>query len=146
MLKSVKVEAFIRELRGRTEDKSVANVMERKQVLTEIIRGRFVDFMTHLTPEKLRSAALQEIRITEYGKDIPVKTTTIKLNSIIQATDLLNKMERLYEADGSMHIDNRTLIINVMSEKSRSLTERLMGAAHLIRFIRAKELDNPLAE
>ena len=126
LLHNVKVEALIQKLQGRTEDKSVANVLERKQVLTEIIRGRFVDFMTHLTPEKLRSAALQEIRITEYGKDTPVKTTTIKLNSIIQATDLLNKMDRLYEAEGSMHIDNRTVFINVMSEKSRNLTERLM--------------------
>lgn len=116
----------IDQLRQKAEDATIATVLERKQVLTEIVRGRFVDFMTKLTPEKLRSAALQEIRIIEYGKEVPVKTTTIKLHSPIQAIAELNKMERIYEAEGSVVIDNRTLIINVMSDKSKNLTERLI--------------------
>lgn len=116
----------IRQLRQAAEDATVATVLERKQVLTEIIRGRFAQFMTNLTKEKLQSAALQEIRITEVGKDIPVKTTTIKLHSPAQAIDLLNKMDKLYEADGAVTIDNRTLNIYVNSDKAKDLTERLI--------------------
>ena len=120
----------IKQLRQATEDTTIASVVERKQILTEIVRGRFADFMTHLTAEKLRSAALQEIRIVEFtgGKDgrAKEKATTIKLHSPIQAIAELNKMERIYEAVGSMVIQNQILTINVTSEKSRDLTQRLM--------------------
>ena len=120
----------IKELRKATEDTSIASVIERKQVLSEIIRGRFVDFMTHLTAEKLQSAALQEIRIVEFtggkGGRAKEKSTTIKLHSPIQAIAELNKMERIYEAEGSMVIDNRTLTINVTSDKAKDLTKRLI--------------------
>jgi len=126
LAKRDKVMARCEELRQKAEDASVANVLERKQVLTEIVRGRFADFMTRLSAEKLKSAALQEIRIIEHGGEVPVKTTTIKLHSPIQAIAELNKMERIYEAEGSVTIDNRTLIINVKSEKGKTLTERLM--------------------
>ena len=127
-------------LRQVAEDATIATVLERKQVLTEIVRGRFANFMTNLTAEKLRSAALQEIRVVEIGlnskeddegkKRAPVKTTTktttIKLHSPIQAIAELNKMEGIYEAEGSMAIDNRTLIINVISDKAKELTQRVM--------------------
>lgn len=118
------------ELQQEAEDATIATVLERKQVLTEIVRGRFANFMTNLTAEKLRSAALQEIRIVEIGlkgkRRSPVKTTTIKLHSPIQAIAELNKMERIYEAEGSVTIDNRTLVINVTSDKAKDLTQRLM--------------------
>lgn len=114
------------ELRKKAEDDSQATVLERKQVLTEIIRGRFADFMTNLTKDKLMSAALQEIRITEVGIGTPIKTTTIKLNNPIHAIAELNRMERIYEAEGSVTIDNRVLNIYVNSEKAKELTERLI--------------------
>lgn len=117
----------IYQLRRIAEDATIATVLERKQVLTEIIRGRFADFMTNPDVEKLKSAALQEIRIVTVGKETPIKTTTIKLNSPVQAIAELNKMERIYEAEGTVAIDNRTLIINVISDKAKELTERLMG-------------------
>ena len=118
--------ARIDELRKKAEDASVATVLERKQVLTEIVRGRFVDFMTKLTPEKVRSAALQEIRIIEYGKEVPVKTTTIKLNDPTKAIGLLNKMDKLYSDGAMVNIDARTLTINVETEEDRQLAERLV--------------------
>ena len=128
---NVNVLARLEELNQKVEDASIASVIERKQVLSEIVRGRFADFMTHLTAEKLQSAALQEIRIVEFtgGKDgrAKEKSTTIKLHSPIQAIAELNKMERIYEAVGTMVIDNRTLTINVMSDKAKELTERLSG-------------------
>ncbi len=113
----------IDQLRQKAEDATIATVIERKQVLTEIMRGRFVDFISHLTAEKLKSAALQEIRITEVGKDIPIKTTTIKLHSPIQAIAELNKMEHIYEA--SITIDNRTLNIKVDDDPKRTLISLL---------------------
>lgn len=126
----------LKELRQVAEDTSIATVVERKQVLTEIIRERFGNFIKadgvelELTDENLRSAALQEIRITDFtgGKDgrAKEKTTTIKLHNPIQAIAELNKMERIYEAVGTMVIDNRTLTINVMSDKAKELTERLI--------------------
>lgn len=130
-----KVRARLEELRQVAEDTTIASVVERKQVLTEIVRGRFANFMSNLTKDKLESAALQEIRIVEFvgglpGKDgdprVKEKTTTIKLHSPIQAIAELNKMERIYEAGNSVTIDNRTLVINVNSDKAKSLTERLI--------------------
>ena len=116
----------INQLRQIAQDATIATVVERKQVLTEIIRGRFADFMTSLTKEKLQSAALQEIRIIEYGKEVPVKTTTIKLNNPVQAIAELNKMEHIYELGASVIIDHRTLTINVRSEKAKTTTQRLI--------------------
>ncbi len=110
-LNKPKIIERVRQLRQIAEDATVATVMERKQVLTEIVRGRFVDFMTKLTPEKLKSAALQEIRITKYGKEVPVKTTTIKLNDPAKAIDLLNKMDKLYTEGTTVNVDARTLTI-----------------------------------
>ena len=126
LLKNTKIKARLEELRQKAEDATVATVLERKQILTEIARGRFADFMKNLTPEKLNSAALQEIKVVSHGGDDPTKTTTIKLHNPINAIAELNKMERIYEAEGSVIIDNRTLIINVTSEKGKKLTERLI--------------------
>lgn len=125
-LKMANIRQRLDELNQAAEDATIATVLERKQVLTEILRGRFADFMGELTSENLESAALQEIRITEVGKDVPVKTTTIKLHSPIQAIDLLNKMDKVYEAEGTVTIDNRTLNIYVSSEKAKDLTQRLI--------------------
>lgn len=92
----------IKELNKATEISTIASVVERKEVLTEIIRGRFTHFtdtkgnIVELTEENLKSAALQEVRITQFtggkGGRAKEKSTTIKLHSPIQAIDLLNKM------------------------------------------------------
>jgi phage terminase small subunit len=124
---NVNVKRYLDEMNQKAEDDSVAGRLERKQIATQIARGRFADFMTNLTPEKLRSPALQEIKITEVGVEVPVKTTTIKLHSPLQAIDLLNKMDRLYTDGANVNIDNRTLNINVNSEKTKDLTERLIA-------------------
>jgi len=129
-----KVLRRLKELKEATAGATVSTVLERKEVLTEVIRGRFADFMTHLTAEKLKSAALQEIRITEFvggppGKDgaprAKEKTTTIKLHNPVQAIAELNKMEKIY-GEGSLVIDNRTLNIIVNSEKAKELTQKLI--------------------
>ncbi len=110
LLTNAKVEKLLGELRKKAEDDSVATVLEMEQVLTEIIRGRFSEFMTNLTPDKLKSAALQEIKITEA---VTGRTTTIKLNDPAKAIDLLNKMDKLYGDEPIVNIDNRTVNIGV---------------------------------
>lgn len=92
----------IKELSEAVETSTIASVAERKEVLTEIIRGRFSHFIdtegniVELTEENLKSAALQEVKIVEFvggkGGRAKEKSTTIKLYSPIQAIDLLNKM------------------------------------------------------
>lgn len=136
LYRNVKILARIKELNEAAEDDTIASVKERKEVLTEVIRGRFTHFIDidgniiELTEENLKSAALQEVRVTQFtgGKDGRAKenTTTIKLHSPIQAIDLLNKMEKIYEIEGTVTIDNRTLNIIVNSEKAKDLTQRLI--------------------
>lgn len=113
----------IQELRQAAEDATVATVLERKQVLTEITRGRFADFVGKgLTSEKLRSAALQEIKVTEFSAgETSTKKTTIRLHSPIQAIAELNKMDGIYREGMTVNIDNRRLEITVSSEKTREL-------------------------
>jgi len=136
-LTKLNVQLRLQELRQKAEDASVASVLERKQVLTEIVRARLPDYTTcgpdrdliNVGPESPNTAALQEIiSRTEFDKDGAgaAVVTKIKLHSNIQAISELNKMEHIYDAEGSVTIDNRTLTINVNSEKAKSLTERLI--------------------
>jgi len=132
---NVKVLARWDELNKAADDEAVAKVIERKKILTEIMRGRFADFMVHLTEEKLRSAALQELRITEVSigkktKDeeeggLIKKTTIIRLRDPIQAIAELNKMEGVYKMVAPVEIDSRTLNIVVTSEKTKELLEEI---------------------
>lgn len=124
-------------LRQKAEDASQATVLERKQVLTEILRARLTDYITcgpdrdliNVGPESPNTAALQEVTSrTEYDKDgtgVAV-VTKLKLHNPMTAIDTLNKMDKLYIDGAAVNIDNRTLIINVNSEKAKGLTERLI--------------------
>lgn len=113
----------IAELNQATESKAIATVDERKQILTEIARGRIADFIVNPTKEKLQSAALQEIRVTGEGAN---KSTMVKLHNPINAITELNKMERLYTDGSTVNIDNREVNITVMSEDARKATERII--------------------
>jgi phage terminase small subunit len=122
------IKARLDELKARAEDSSVATVLERKQVLTEIVRGRFADFMVrgNLTNEQLKSAALQEVRVstTQEGR-----TTTIKLHSPITAIAELNKMDHVYDPDGGVKIynDNRSINVTVETDEGKTVVERLLA-------------------
>ena len=124
------------ELNKVVEDATVATVLERKQILTEILRVRPADIMeisederdTRIKAEALKSPAVSYIRTEQIalGK-MPVRVTRVGLIDKVRATTELNKMERIYETEGGTLIDNRTLIINVISDKARSLTQRLIN-------------------
>jgi len=129
-LSKLNIQTRLGALRQAAEDASIASVVERKQVLTEIVRGRFSDFFDKkLTRKRLKSAALQEIRITEFvgGKDgrAHEKTTTIKLNNPVQAIAELNKMEKIYTEGTIVNVDNRKIEIFVVSETARDLTNKI---------------------
>lgn len=132
-LNKPKIIERIQQLRQVAEDASIATVLERKQILTEITRGRVSDLLDDSQRIKqggnLDTAAIQEIDTTDIkigkGEHAALATITkVKLHSPIQAIAELNKMEKIY-AEASVTIDNRTLNINVISDKGKALTERL---------------------
>ncbi len=128
-LRKANIIARIAELRQRVEDESVATVLERKQVLTEILRGRLAHFMgKDLSLEMSDNAALQEVVVSVFGgKDgDDITTTRIKLNDPVKAIQELNKMERVYGEMGIV-IDNRTISITVASEEGKDMTKRIMA-------------------
>ena len=121
-LNKLKIQARLQELRQVAEDASVATVLERKQVLTEALRITPEDIMElsddsrdlMIKPEALKSRAVAYIRTEQIsiGK-MPVRISRIGLMDKVRAAAELNKMERIYEAEGGVTVDNRTLIINV---------------------------------
>ena len=100
LLKRVEIQDRIAELRKKAEDDSVADVLERKQLLTELIRGRIGDFidpltgLVDLTPERLRHPAIHKVKETtvrgQYGWET---STEITLHNQIAAIETLNKMD-----------------------------------------------------
>ena len=128
-LRKPNIIARIAELRQKAEDASVANVLERKQILTEMARGRLAQFVTdELTPKMADSAALAELfTIVVQQKDgTQITQHKIKLVDRAKAIDLLNKMERVYGEMGIV-IDNRSVYITVASEEGKDMANRIMG-------------------
>ena len=133
------IQARIQELRQKTEDNSVMNVLERKQRLTEIARPRLTDFIelgqdgswVNIGPETPKGGAIQEIHSkTEYDDNgsHPTVYTSIKLHDPMKAIDLLNKMDKIYSDGAIINVDNRKVEIYVRSEETRRvLTEIVEG-------------------
>lgn len=139
---NVKVLARLDEMRQAAKSALIVDEIERKEILSEIARGRLTDYITcgpdrdliDVGPESPNTAAFQEITSrTEFDKDgagVAV-ITKLKLHSNIQAIAELNKMEHIYEATAPGFQDNRVINIIVSSERAKELTEnvarRLMG-------------------
>ncbi len=142
-LTKLNISARLQELRQIVEDATIADVKERKQILSEIVRGRVTDFVEcgadgsyiNIGLESCNSHAIQEVTSTtkydDKGADAAV-ITRLKLNSPVQAISELNKMERIYEAEGTVKIDNRVLNIYVNSDKAKDLTQRLIEGERTI--------------
>lgn len=116
-----KVLARLVELRSKAEDASIASVVERKRVLTEIVRGRIKQFTSgnriNATLNDLNSAAVAEVVTSEIqiGKGDSaaiVDITKLKLRDPVAAIDTLNKMEKIYDTGAvNINIDNRQVTI-----------------------------------
>ena len=130
--------ARIEELRQLAQDKSVASVTERKQKLTEIARGNLLDYQevgadgTYISigKESPNTGAVSEITSrTEYddnGANAAI-ITKVKLHNPVQAIAELNKMERVYEPDGTVTVHNNQVNIIVASEQGKRDLERVMN-------------------
>ena len=129
---SPKILQRLEELNKRTEDASVMNVLERKQVLTEIGRGKLIDFVEvgqdgawfSIDKTNLNSKAIQSVQSkTVLGKDGADDAVFIRVNlhDPTKAIDLLNKMDKLYSDGALVNIDNRKLEITVQSKEARDL-------------------------
>jgi phage terminase small subunit len=122
----------ITQLRKAAEDKTIASVVERKQVLTEIVRGRISQFVDgnriNATVSDINTAAIAEVTTAEIrvgrGEDAPViDVTKLKLRDPIAAISELNKMEGVYDTRTIVNNDNRSVNIMVRSEEAKQLIE-----------------------
>lgn len=108
-LKKPVIKDAIAEVNNKAMDATVAAVLERKQTLTEIIRGRIGHFVTagadgvipNVGPENIHSAALKSVKsrcITMGegdGKQDAV-VTEVEVRDQVPAIAELNKMEGVY--------------------------------------------------
>ena len=131
-LTKVKVIERLLELRKVAEDATIATVVERKQRLTEILRADIPDFVNEggikVEKQSPNVGAVSEIttrtKVFRKGGE-PVVITNLKLHSPIQAIGELNKMEKIYD-ENKVVIDNRSVTINVTSDKGKDLAKRLI--------------------
>lgn len=137
LVKKSQVFQRILDLQEMAESDAIMSVIQRKERLSEIARARLTDFVEagadgsyiNVGLESVNSAALKKVKSrTEYDKDgaNAAVITKLELHDPIRAIAELNKMERVYEPEGSVLIDNRTLTINVNSEKAKELTQRII--------------------
>ena len=131
LLKNVKVKAFIKYLRQQAINKSIADLTEVKQGLTQIFRGRMSDYVTvnvngnaivSPTTEALKSAAVQEIttrteRIGGGSRPITADITTIKLRDPVRAAELLSKISGWHTDGVNVYNDNRKIEIWKISDE-----------------------------
>jgi hypothetical protein len=135
-LNSAVVQARIKELKQKSEDASVMNLLERKRRLSDIARAVIPDFVgddgIKVTKDSPNVGAVAEIttRTKVYRKGgEPVTITDIKLHNPIPAIQELNKMDKVYAVEGQVNIDNRKIEIFVVSERAKELTEAIMQGA-----------------
>ena len=128
------------ELNQATDDASVASVLERKQMLTEIIRARMTNYLTcsadgvwmhDIGEETLNSAALKKIRTTtmpfgDKDSNLKIILTEVELRDPMVAIDLLNKMDKLYSEGAGVYIDNRKIEIIVATPTAKKLLTEIV--------------------
>ena len=136
---NVNILGRLHELQQKAEDDSIAGVIERKQILTNIARAKITDYATcgpdgdlvMIGPESPHPGAIATITSrTEVDKDgagVAV-VTRIRLHDPEKAVDLLNKMDKLY-GEG-INIDARSIRIGEEGDDpKRALIEILDSVA-----------------
>jgi hypothetical protein len=124
-LKNPAVAARVEELRRRTEDETIAGIMERKRRLSEIVRGRISDYLddqgTRFVVDKGKSnpGAVEHVNLqTQPGSNGEATgIISLKLYDPIRAIAELNRMEKVYrEGTESNHSGVITEIVMVRPE------------------------------
>ena len=122
-----KIKSRIHELRAETKSKKVASEIERKEILSEILRGKLSQFSDDtgvIDRSKLDSHAIQGVEQLEVmGRSATV--LKVKLHSPIQAIAELNKMEGIYAA-GPVFNDNRVINILVKDQETKEIMEGMV--------------------
>ena len=135
LAKTDKILARWEELRQAAENASVASVLEREQILSEIIRTNHTGIMEisedgrsmAIKPEALESPAVSYVRTEQIAYDkMPVRVTRVGLIDKVRAVAELNKMQKLYSDGATVNVDNRKIEIHVYSEKAKELTEKII--------------------
>jgi phage terminase small subunit len=140
------IRSRLTELQEKAESAKVASVIERKQILSEILRAKLPDFMelgadgswVNIGPETVSGHAIQEIHSrTEYDEDgsKPTVYTSVKLHDPIRAIQELNKMEKVYDDSPKVNILNQTIIQNnlsTLSDEELETLERIVTKTTLI--------------
>lgn len=120
LLTYVNIRTRIAELNDKLENKNIASVAERKEILSEIMRGRLASFVQtdkdgeaipDIDAESVNSAALKEITTTRtvsgQGKDKETRyVTKVKLHGPVSAVQELNKMEGEHAPQKVQHSGN----------------------------------------
>jgi phage terminase small subunit len=131
-----KVSVRIQELRQKAEDATIADVKERKQILTEIARANMTNFVEvgqdgawfNIDETNLNNRAIQSVQSkTVLGKDGADDAVFIRvsLHDPTKAIDLLNKMDKLYAEGVPVNIDNRQVNIYVIDSETKTLISRV---------------------
>lgn len=134
---SEKVLKRLIELRQKAEDASVASVIERKQILTEIARGRITDYQEagadgsgyiNIGKESPNTASIAGIEsATKFDENGNTGTlfTKVRLHSPTQAIDLLNKMERIYDDAPKINIQMNQVVVKHGDIPESTITESI---------------------
>jgi len=111
-LEKPQIQARIRELRQKVEDKAIANVQERQKILTQIARTNTEDLLeisedgrdTQIKREALSSPAVASIRTQQVALGrMPVRITRVSMIDKTKAIDILNKMDKTYTEGGNTY-------------------------------------------
>jgi phage terminase small subunit len=145
LLKNVKVQAFIKYLRQKAIDATIADLVEVKQGLTEIFRGRMGDYISinengnvavSPTDKALKSAAVQELTTESVNlgsRDAPLEATItkIKLRDPVRAAELLSKISGWHsDAPPPAVNDNRQINILVQNhDQAKEMGQIIEGVA-----------------
>lgn len=138
---NVNILGRMRALQQEAKDDTVADVLERKRRLTEILRARLTDYLTcgpdrdliDVGPESPNTAALQEVvSRTEYDKDgagVAV-ITRVKLHDPVKSIAELNKMEHIYEPEGlgSININIEKMVVDARGKLEDALSRLAIRA------------------
>ena len=113
------IQARLAALRKRVEDASIMTQVEIEQRLSEIARARLTDVMKNPTG----SGALKSLKVHKVGEHMTI--TDFELHDPVGAMRELNKMRHIYEVGSPINIDNRQLVVNVVSPEAKDLTARI---------------------
>ena len=160
LAKTGKIQGRLSELQAKAESEAILTKQEGLKILTEVARAKLTDFMelgadgswVNIGPETPNGRAIQEIHSrTEYDKDgnAPTIYTSVKLYSPLDAVKEIAKQLGWYPSEklditSKGHELKGTTVIQVVSQTSKRLTERIMNGD--LPSVEIPQIENKLKE